>query len=125
MFLGKPCSNIYLMSVLEWLDEAALDSEDFIDGLECIADEDFIDLVDLAELAWPAPSLFLTNSAYSASLVIFGISSAKFLFFKLDVAVSARLCIHKLTNKVVSITKAIDGLSFIAVTTYAREIYDL
>ena len=113
------------MSALEWLDDAALDREDFIDGLECIAEEDFFDRTDFAELVWPAPSLFLTNSAYSASLVIFGISSAKFLFFKLDVAVSARLCIEKLTNKVVSITKTIDGLIFIAVTTYAHEIYDL
>ena len=101
------------------LDDAVLDNEDIID------DADFIDRVDLAELAWPAPSLFLTNSAYSASLVIFGISSVKFLFFKLDVAVSARLCIEKLTNKVVSITKTIDGLIFIAVTTYVREIYGL
>ena len=113
------------MSSLEWLDDAALDREDFIDGLECIADEDFIERVDLTELAWPAPSLFLTNSAYSASLVIFGISSAKFLFFTLDVDLFARLCIEKLTNKVVSIAKAIDGFIFITITTYVHGIYGL
>ena len=107
------------MGVLEWLDDAALDNEDLID------DEDFFDRIDLTELAWPAPSLLFTNSAYSASLVMCGVSSAKFLFFTPDVACSARLCVEKLNTKVPNITKAINGLRFIAITTFVHGIYGL
>lgn len=105
--------------VLDWLDDAALDRENFVDA------EDFFNRVDLTELVWPALSLFLTNSAYSASLVICGISSAKLLFFTLDIAVSALVCVEKLNTKVLSKTKAINGLSFIAITTYVHGIYGL
>ena len=119
VFSEKYCTNFQLPDVLDWLDDAALDRENFVDA------EDFFNRVDLTELVWPALSLFLTNSAYSASLVICGISSAKLLFFTLDIAVSALVCVEKLNTKVLSKTKAINGLSFIAITTYVHGIYGL